>query len=109
MNESRQHTRLDFSLPMEVQVQFTNPDGSWQSAAILMNFSLGGLYFECETLPQVKPGNIAEFTFKAIPSQYRDNDSPIRARAVVKRLESLAAGLANFGVAVEFLTGPKFG
>jgi hypothetical protein len=109
MIENRHHTRFNFSLPIEVQVRFTNSEESWQSAAILKNFSLDGLYFECETPPQVKSGSVAEFTFSAIPSQDDFNHSPIWAQALVKRIEPRVAGTANFGVAVEFLTGPSFG
>ena len=109
MIERRQHTRIYFSLPIEFQAQLTNCDESWKSPAVLKNFSQGGLYFECETLPQVKPGNLADFTFNTIPLQYSFTNSPIRAQAVVKRIEPRVAGSDNFGVAVQFLTGPKFG
>lgn len=109
MIERRQHTRIYFSLPMEFQVKFTDSDEPWQSAAVLKNFSQGGLYFECETLPQVKPGSVADFTFNTIPRQYSFINSPIRAQAVVKRIEPRVAGSGNFGVALQFLTGPKFG
>ncbi len=109
MTERRQHTRIYFSLPMEFQAQLTNSDESWKSPAVLKNFSQGGLYFECETLPQVKPGSAADFTFNTIPPQYAFINSPIRAQAVVKRIEPRVAGSDNFGVAVQFLTGPKFG
>jgi hypothetical protein len=67
MIERWQHTRIYFSLPMEFQAQLTNSDESWKSPAVLKNFSRGGLYFECETLPQVKPGSVADFTFNTIP------------------------------------------
>ncbi len=109
MTERRQHTRIYFSLPMEFQVQPKNSDESWKSPAVLKNFSQGGLFFECETLPQVKPGSVADFTFNTIPPQYSFIKSPIRAQAVVKRIESRVAGSDNFGVAVQFLTGPQFG
>jgi PilZ domain len=109
MTERRQYTRVYFSLPMEFQVQPTNSDASWKSPAVLKNFSRGGLFFECETLPQITPGNVADFTFNTRPPQYSFINSPIRAQAVVKRIESRVAGSENYGVAVQFLTGPQFG
>jgi c-di-GMP-binding flagellar brake protein YcgR len=107
--ERRQHSRIYISLPMEYQVQLNDTDDAWASRAVLKNFSQGGLYFECETLPQLKRGNVAEFIFTTIPAKYSFIKSPIRAKAVVKRIEPHVAGSANFGVAVQFLTGPLFG
>jgi hypothetical protein len=109
MTERRQQARIYFSLPMEFQAQLPNSDESWKSLAVLKNFSQDGLYFECETLPQVKPGSVADFTFNTIPPQYGFINSPIRAQAGVKRIEPRVAGSDNFGVTVQFLTAPKFG
>jgi hypothetical protein len=107
--ERRQHIRFYFSLPMEFQVQLADSDESWESRAILKNISQGGLYFECETAPQLKRGSVAEFTFTTEPPKYSFINSPIKAQAVVKRIEPRVAGTANFGVAVQFLSGPLFG
>ena len=107
--ERRQHIRFYFSLPMEFQVQVSDSEESWESRAVLKNISQGGLYFECETAPQLKRGNVGEFTFTTEPPKYSFINSPIKAQAVVKRIEPRVAGTANFGVAVQFLSGPLFG
>jgi len=107
--ERRQHIRFYFSLPMEFQVQVSDTDDSWESRAVLKNISQGGLYFECEALPQFKRGNVGEFTFLTEPRSYSFINSPIKAQAVVKRIEPRVAGTENFGVAVQFLSGPLFG
>ncbi|MCL4501205.1 MAG: PilZ domain-containing protein [Deltaproteobacteria bacterium] len=107
--ERRQHIRFYFSLPMEFQVQLSDSDESWESRAVLKNISQGGLYFECETAPQLKRGSVAEFTFTTEPPKYSFINSPIKAQAVVKRIEPRVAGSDNFGVAVQFLSGPLFG
>jgi c-di-GMP-binding flagellar brake protein YcgR len=107
--ERRQHIRFYFSLPMEFQVQVSDSEDSWESRAVLKNISQGGLYFECETAPQLKRGSIAEFTFTTEPPKYSFINSPIKAQAVVKRIEPRVAGSDNFGVAVQFLSGPLFG
>ena len=107
--ERRQHIRFYFSLPMEFQVQVSDSEESWESRAVLKNISQGGLYFECETAPQLKRGSVAEFTFTTEPPKYSFINSPIKAQAVVKRIEPRVAGSANFGVAVQFLSGPLFG
>ena len=107
--ERRQHIRFYFSLPMEFQVQVSDSEDSWESRAVLKNISQGGLYFECETAPQLKRGSVAEFTFTTEPPKYSFINSPIKAQAVVKRIEPRVAGSDNFGVAVQFLSGPLFG
>jgi c-di-GMP-binding flagellar brake protein YcgR len=108
--ERRQHIRFYFSLPMEFQVQVSDSEESWESRAVLKNISQGGLYFECEgAAPQLKRGSVAEFTFTTEPPKYSFINSPIKAQAVVKRIEPRVAGSDNFGIAVQFLSGPLFG
>ncbi len=109
MVERREHIRFYFSLPMEFQVQIPDSDEHWESRAVLKNISQGGLYFECESVPQLKRGNVAEFTFTTTPPKYSFINSPIKAQAVVKRIEPHVAGTSNFGVAVQFLSNPLSG
>jgi hypothetical protein len=104
--ERREHIRFYFSLPMEFQVKVTETDEFWESQAILKNISQGGLYFECETVPQLKRGNVIDFTFTTNPPKYSFINSPIKTQAVVKRIESHVAGTSNFGIAVQFLSNP---
>ncbi len=109
MVERRAHIRFYFSLPMEFQVKDPDSEESWESRAVLKNISQGGLYFECESVPQLKRGNVADFTFTTTPAKYSFINSPIKAQAVVKRIEPHVAGSTNFGVAVQFISGPLFG
>jgi c-di-GMP-binding flagellar brake protein YcgR len=109
MIDRRAHTRVYISLPMEYQVQFEDAENSWASKATLKNISQGGLYFESEKLPQLKRGSIGEFTFNTIPPRYSFINSPIKAQAIVRRIEMGVAGSTNIGVAVQFLSGPLFG
>ncbi len=104
MEAKRQHIRIYVSLPLEYQVQVDGNGDSWASEGVLKNISEGGLYFECETLPQLKRGDLAEFTFNTSPPNFSFINSPIRTQAVVKRIESRVAGKEKFGVAVQFLS-----
>ncbi len=106
--ERREHIRFYFSLPMEFQVKVTETEELWESRAILKNISQGGLYFECETVPQLKRGNVIDLTFITNPPKYSFINSPIKTQAVVKRIEPRVAGTSNFGVAVQFLSNPLF-
>jgi hypothetical protein len=107
--DKRQHIRFYFSLPMEFQVQVQDSEESWASRAVLKNISQGGLYFECETVSQLKRGSVAEFTFTTKPPKYSFINSPIKAQAVVMRIERQVAGSSNFGVALQFLSNPLSG
>ena len=86
MVERRAHIQFYFSLPMEFQVKVPDSEESWESRAVLKNISQGGLYFECETVPQLKRGNVADFTFTTTPAKYSFINSPIKAQAVVRRI-----------------------
>lgn len=104
METKREHIRIYVSMPLEYQVQLENNGDTWASEGVLKNISQGGLYFECETLPQLKRGDLAEFTFSTDPPNFSFINSPIRTQAVVKRIEARVAGKKKFGVAVQFLS-----
>ncbi len=108
MESKRRYTRIYLSLPMEFHVQLVDSNQFWESRATLKNISQGGLYFECRTAPQLKRGNVAEFTFTTEPAKFGFVNSPITTQAVVKRIEPRVAGTENFGIALEFLGGPLF-
>ena len=108
MEAKRQYTRIYLSLPMEFHVRVVDSNQLWESRATLKNISQGGLYFECKTAPQLKRGNVAEFTFTTEPPKFGFVDSPIKAQAVVKRIEARVAGTENYGIALEFLGAPIF-
>ena len=104
--EKRGHPRIYFTLPMECELQMPDTEQSWASRALLKNISQGGLYFECETAPQVKRGNVAEFIFTTTPANGSFIDSPIKTQVLIKRIDHLVAGAFKFGVAVQFLSTP---
>lgn len=106
MESKRQHPRLYISLPMELQAQLPDSPEAWEGRAVLKNISQGGLYFECETIPHLKRGNVAEITFTTQPPKFSVFNSPIKTQVVVKRIDAGVGGSANFGVAVQFLKDP---
>ena len=108
MESRRQYTRIYLSLPMEFHVQVVDSNQLWESRATLKNISKGGLYFECGTAPRLKRGNVAEFIFTTEPPNFAFINSPIKTRAMVKRIEARVAGTANYGIALEFLGEPRF-
>lgn len=75
----------------------------------MRNISLRGLYFMSEAAPLLKPDDIADFRFK-FPAPRTSPLIPeeIRAKGRVKRIEPPTRQSPEFGVAVEFLSGPEF-
>jgi hypothetical protein len=104
METKREHIRIYVSMPLEYRVQLDGDGDTWASEGVLKNISQGGLYFECETMPQLKRGDLAEFTFSTNPPNFSFIHSPLRTQAVVKRIESRVAGKEKFGVALQFLS-----
>jgi hypothetical protein len=107
--EKRGHTRIYFSLPMECEMHSPDTQQSWAGRALLKNISQGGLYFECETAPQLQRGNVAEFIFATTPPKCSFIDSPIKTQVMIRRIDHRLPGAFKFGVAVQFLSGSLFG
>jgi hypothetical protein len=62
-----------------------------------------------ETAPILQPDDIADFIFKFQPDQAkRFTPHIIRAKGKVKRIEQPTKESPNFGIALEFLSGPLF-
>jgi hypothetical protein len=75
----------------------------------MVNISIRGLYFTCESGPGLKIDDIADFIFKF----QREDSNPlvpkeIRAKCQVRRVEPPTEEFPDFGVAVEFISGPVF-
>ncbi len=107
--ERRQFRRLSTSLPIEYQVCFEDSEDVYSGQAVIRNISIGGLYFVSDLPPGLKRGNIAHFTFKTIPAHSFSITSEIRGQGLVKRIDYPVDGVPDFGVAIEFLSGPILG
>ena len=109
LEERRLFPRLYISLPFEYQALLSDSGAILSDSAFLKDISLTGLHFLCETCPKLNPGDIADFTFK-----FRQSDvnpliiNEIRAKGLVKRIEPPLEESPQFGVVVEFLSGPIF-
>ena len=107
--ERRLFPRIYTSLGFEYQVQLQGSKDSFSNRAVMKDISIGGLYFMSETAPILQPDDIADFIFKFQP----DHANPliphkIEAKGKVKRIEQPTKESSDFGVALEFLSGPVF-
>jgi hypothetical protein len=107
--DRRLFPRLYISLYFEYVAQLYGSDESMSDWAILKDISLTGLNFRSENAPKLKPGDIADFTFKFHQSDLNPLlVNEIRARGLVKRIEASDGESPHFNIVVEFLSGPVF-
>jgi hypothetical protein len=106
--ERRLFPRYYKSLEFEYQAQLHGSENSFSSRAVMTDISFGGLHMS-ETAPILQPDDIADFIFKFQPDQAkRFTPHIIRAKGKVKRIEQPTKESPNFGIALEFLSGPLF-
>jgi PilZ domain-containing protein len=106
--ERRLFPRVYKSLQLEYQAQLQGSEDTFSNRAIMKDISLGGLYMS-ETAPVLQPDDIAYFIFKLHPDQAKPPiPRKIKAKGKVKRIEQPTEESSDFGVALEFLSGPIF-
>jgi len=101
--ERRKYHRLHFTIPLELQVRLRDRQESWAIVGLLQNLSLGGAYFVCDSLPQIRRGDVGECIL-ALSGEHCTG--LIQAPAQVKRVDHHVLGFTSYGVAVEFLSQP---
>jgi hypothetical protein len=107
--EKRLFPRTYKSLQFEYHVQLPGSEDSFANRAVMKDISLRGLRFISKATPQLKADDIADFIFKFLPADLNPLiPHEIRAQVKVKRIEQPTEKSPNFGVAVEFLSGPIF-
>ena len=106
--ERRLFPRIYKSLPFEYQAQLQGSEDTFSHRAVMTDLSIGGLHMS-ETAPRLQPDDIADFIFKFQPDQANPLiPHKIKAKGKVKRIEQPTKESPNFGVALEFLSGPVF-
>ena len=107
--DRRVFPRLYISLYFEYVVQLDGSGESRSDWAVLKDISMTGVHFMSETFPQLKPGDVADFIFKFPQSDLNPLlINEIRAKGLIKRIDPPREESAQFGVVVEFLSGPVF-
>jgi PilZ domain len=106
--ERRLFPRIYKILAFEYQAQLQGSEDAFSQQAVMTDISIGGLHMS-ETAPRLQPDDIADFIFKFQP----DHANPliphkIKAKGKVKRIEQPTKESPNYGVALEFLSGPVF-
>ena len=107
--ERRLFPRVYKSLRFEYQAQLQGSEDSFSHQAVMRDISMGGLYFMSETAPILQLDDIADFIFKFQPEHAKPLILHIiKAKGKVKRIEQPTKESSDFGIALEFLSGPVF-
>ena len=107
--DRRLFPRLYISLYFDYQARLPGSEEILSDRALLKDISMRGLHFLSEAPPKLKTGDIADFTFKFQQSDLDPSiTNEIRAQGLVKRIEPPTEESPQFGVVVEFLSGPVF-
>ncbi len=107
--DRRLFPRLYISLYFEYVVQLNGSGKSRSGRALLKDISITGLHFMSETSPRLEPGEVADFIFKFPQSDLNPLlINEIRAKGLIKRIDPPRGKSGQFGVVVEFLSGPVF-
>ncbi|MCX5893167.1 MAG: PilZ domain-containing protein [Deltaproteobacteria bacterium] len=108
-SDRRLFPRLYISLYFEYVVRLYGSGESLSDRALLRDISMTGLHFMSKTSPKLQPGDVAEFIFKFQQSDLNPLlKNEIRAKGVIKRIDPPLEAADQFGVVVEFLSGPVF-
>jgi PilZ domain-containing protein len=107
--ERRLFPRVYKSFRFEYQAQFQSSKKFFSDLAVMKDISMGGLYFMTETAPMLQSDDIADFIFRFMPEHAKPLiPRMIKATGKVKRIEQPAKESSDFGIALEFISGPVF-
>jgi hypothetical protein len=106
LQERRRFGRIHVSEPRICQVYMPQSQDLWTNQGILLNISLGGLYFLCDEQPPLEKNDIRYLTL--------DTPSPapkthqLGFRVLVVRTDHGQDDLPQFGVALRIISDPIY-
>ncbi len=111
MEERRRHQRFYTSIPIQYHVRLPEtPEVSWSGHGVLKNVSFSGVYFHSSDTPALEQGQIRDFTIMSAERPFHFSKIAfIRSKSRVVRLDPPQPGSHDFGIALEFLSGPAIG
>lgn len=104
--ERRRFGRIKISEPGICQIHLPQSQEFWTDRGILMNISLGGIYFLCDRQPPLEKNDIRYLTF-GTPFPNPENHH-FGFHVLVVRTEQRQFDLPQFAVAVRILSAPIY-
>jgi hypothetical protein len=104
--ERRQFGRINLREPRMFNVRLPQSRELWVDQGFLLNISLGGICFLCDTQPPLKKNDILYITFD---TTYQDQKAHLLwCHGLVVRTENRQLDLPQFAVALKFLSNPIY-
>jgi hypothetical protein len=103
--ERRKHPRVSIDLPISYLIRLPDSGKSFAGTGVLKNISQGGMFLKCPPPLPIKDGDVGEFTIDTRP--IIQHISRLKGLAKVVRIELLEENFFDFGITVQFLTGPN--
>jgi anti-sigma28 factor (negative regulator of flagellin synthesis) len=105
-SERRQFGRIKISEPRICHVHMPKSQELWTDRAILMNISLGGIYFVCDRQPPLKKGDVRYLTFDTPYPNHENHHFGFHVLVVRTELRQLDP--PQFAVALRILSDPIY-
>jgi len=104
--ERRRFGRIHIFEPRRCHIHLPNSQELWTDQGILVNISLGGIYFVCDRQPPLEKDDICYLTFD---NPYADpKDHYLGVHVLVVRTEQVQLHLSQFAVALRIISTPVF-
>lgn len=104
--ERRRFGRIHIFEPRKCNIHLPRSQELWTDQGILVNISLGGLYFVCERQPPLEKGDICYLT---LDHPYADlQDHYLGFHVSVVRTEQVHVHLSQFALALRIISSPTF-
>jgi anti-sigma28 factor (negative regulator of flagellin synthesis) len=104
--ERRRFGRINIFEPRRCHIHLPQSPELWTDQGILVNISLGGLYFVCDRQPPLEKDDIHYLTFDA---PYADSENHyLGFHGLVVRTEHRQLHLSKFGVALKIISDPIY-
>jgi len=103
--ERRRFGRINIAEPRICHVHLPQSQELWTDQGILVNISLGGIYFLCDKQPPLEKGDIR---FLTLDTPYSDPETHLGFQVLVVRTEQRQLDPHQFAIALRILSDPIF-
>jgi anti-sigma28 factor (negative regulator of flagellin synthesis) len=104
--ERRRFGRINLSEPKRCRVHLPQSRELWTDQGMVMNISLGGIYFVCDRQPPLEQGDIRQVTFYT--GCHDQGAEYLDLHVLVVRTAQRQIELPQFSVAVRLLSNPIY-
>lgn len=102
--ERRRFGRIHIFEPRKCHIHLPQSQELWTDQGILVNISLGGIYFVCDRQPPLEKDDICYLTFDTPGADPKDHHLGLHVSVV--RTEEVQLHLSQFAVALRILSDP---